>query len=167
MRQLVAAIANAMRVSSREWLFRFTEECESLSAYPSAAPGSVTRRLPRGDRGFRRAHDALVFRTVLSLLFVVSACGGPAPAQWRVRTSTPPPAFGHLTGVVKDDHGIDACTWLVDGDDGRIYQPRQALPASIQKDGLRIAADVTICNDCASTCLTGWIADFANVQTVK
>ncbi|SRR6266481_3981943 len=91
-----------------------------------------------------------------AVLFVSVACGGASPTSAPVR----------FTGTVRDARGLDACTFLVDGDDSHVYEPL-SLPASVQKEGARIAADVTVRRDLASACMAGIIADFANVEVVR
>jgi hypothetical protein len=104
----------------------------------------------------------------MPLLFVAAGCGGGAPVLCSLppRTMTPPPSSAHLTGVVLDRHGLDCCTWLVDGSDGRRYEA-PGLPKSVQKDGLWIAADFTFRSDTASCCMAGWIGDFTHVEVAR
>src|ERR1700687_4261417 len=97
-------------------------------------PMSILRVSPRSRRQ----------PMLLPLLFVAAACGGGGGAPLCLlppRTMTPPPSSAHLAGVVLDAHGLDCCTWLVDGSDGRRYEA-PGLPKSVQKDGLWIAAAV-------------------------
>jgi hypothetical protein len=77
-----------------------------------------------------------------------------------------PPTRSHLTGTVEDAHGLDGCTWLVHADDGHTYEPVNELPASVQRDGARLSADVTVTTGSASICMAGVMAEFTNVQAL-
>jgi hypothetical protein len=106
-------------------------------------------------------------RLLLALLVGSVACGGAVESRPRPVNRSLPPPFAHLTGTVHDARGLDGCGWLVEGDDGRTYEPLN-WPVAVQNQGLRIAADVTFrADNNASVCMVGFVAEFANVEIVQ
>jgi hypothetical protein len=94
-------------------------------------------------------------RSWILAALLLASCGGSGPS-----------ALG-VTGTVRDARGLVSCTWLVDADDGTTYEPLAALPANVQHNGTRIAADVTIPKGYASACMAGTIAEFTNVRPLN
>ena len=106
----------------------------------------------------RRALFYSVFLLAASIVVLFPACGSPT------EPSVPSGAV-RVTGTARF-FNIEGGFWAIRGDDGVTYDPKDGLPATFQRDGMRVSAILKVRPDMGGIHMVGPIVEVLDIRAL-